>query len=92
MSHEDGRYWTIVLTIDSAFLSVYESTFERMLNGFEITLPPPPGSSGSLLLIAVGGAGAATVCAIGVWWVLRSRGAGRTNRPDTQEPGQKPPS
>ena len=92
VSHTDGRYWTIVLTIDSAFLSVYESTFERMLNGFEITLPPPPGSSGSLLLIAVGGAGAATVCAIGVWWVLRSRRAGRTNRPDTQEPGQKPPS
>jgi len=94
VSHEDGRYWTIVLTIDSAFLSVYESTFETMLNGFEITLPSPLGSSGSLLLIAVavGGAGAATVCAIGVWWVLRSRRAGRTNRPDMPGPGQKPPS
>src|SRR2546426_80658 len=91
VSHEDGRYWTIVLTIDSAFLSVYESTFETMLNGFEITLPSPPGSSGSLLLIAVGGAGAATVCAIGVWWVLRSRRAGRTNRPQMPGPGQKPP-
>ncbi len=65
-----------------------------MLNGFEITLPPPPGSSGSLLLtaLAVGSAGAATVCAIGAWWVLRSRRAGRTNRPDMPGPGQKPPS
>ena len=94
VSHADGRYWTIVLTIDSAFLSLYESTFETMLNGFEITLPPPPGSSGSLLptAVAVGGAGAAAVTAVGVWWVLRSRRAGRTNRPQTQEPGQKPPS
>ena len=73
-THE--RWWVILLTVDSDYLSVYESMFGAMLDGFEITVAQPAAPAGPLLLIAVavGGIGAAGLSAIGVWRVLRRHG------------------
>ena len=90
-THE--RWWVILLTVDSDYLSVYESMFGAMLDGFEITVAQPAAPAGPLLLIAVavGGIGAAGLSATGVWRVLRSRRATRMKWSETDESGKKPP-
>jgi PKD repeat protein len=91
-THE--RWWVILLTVDPDYLSVYESMFDAMLDGFEITLASPgsPASpAGSVPLVAVAAAAALTVGVIGgVWWALRVRRK-RKGSAESRDSENKPP-
>ena len=71
-THE--RWWSIVLTVDSDYLSVYEAMFDAMVNGFDISLASPASPLGSVPAIIVASVAGVTggVCG-GVWWALRLR-------------------
>ena len=74
-THE--RWWAILLTVDSDYLSVYEAMFFAMVDGFEITLASPGSPTsplGSVPVILVASVAAVTGGAIGgIWWALRVR-------------------
>ena len=74
-THE--RWWAILLTVDSDYLSVYDTMFDAMVDGFEITLASPGSptfSLGSVPVILVASVAAVTGGTIGgIWWALRVR-------------------
>lgn len=75
VSEAHGRSWFFLLTGASTYFAPLADAFDRMLAGFEITLPPNPVSSGGLLLV-LGGVGAAAVAAAAVavvFWRRRKR-------------------
>lgn len=53
VSEEHRRYWVLVLTADAFVYPVMDDAFERMLSGFEITLPanPPANPQGGIVLL-----------------------------------------
>jgi len=58
VSAEHERFWFFILTVHADYSFLYNTTFDRMVNGFEITLPAPV--NGLLL-----GAGLAAAFGIG---------------------------
>jgi len=75
-STAQGQWWSILLTLDADYLSAYEPMFDRMLDGFEITLMsagPPASPTGSGTVIGVAAIAGVAAGVVGVWCALRVR-------------------
>jgi len=79
VSEPHDRYWLLVLTALPSQFEVLDLTFEAMLAGFEITLPPPPspGPANVVLLGVIGAlASAGIVAGVVAFLTIRRRRIG----------------
>ena len=70
VSHEHDRFWILILTVHADHLFMYNATFDKVLGGFEITLPSP---IGNLLIWAVLAAAAAIVAVVLVVFLIKRK-------------------
>ncbi|HEX9341539.1 MAG TPA: right-handed parallel beta-helix repeat-containing protein [Thermoplasmata archaeon] len=64
VSEAHTRSWFLLLTAGDANFVILNATFERMLAGFEITLPPNPTGIFGLPILVFGGIGAGAAAAV----------------------------
>jgi len=82
VSEPHDRFWLLVFTSRADYFEVHEPTFETMLDGFEITLPPrsPPSDAVTYGLAAVSLASATGVAVALVFVLRRGGGAWKAGR------------
>lgn len=85
VSEDHGRYWFMGLTVHADFYFLYNATFERMIDGFQITAQPERSGTAIVGVMAFG-AIAAVVAVIVVLALARRRRTGASPMPAALPP------